>query len=153
MKNDRPPTCKFSKWLMGNNKSSLPGLMLVLCVCVRNHCYILTLLLGVVKVLWEGEAVGDLQCFPNHQPHKEPCHQLRTATFLLTVFDNLQRNLVPSVGGREGGREAEREEERQRWREAEREGERQRWRDGRDGGRQGWRGAGMEGGRDGGRQR
>ena len=104
-----------------------------------------TFLLGVVEVLWEGETVGDLQRLPNHQPHEEPCHQLRTAPFLLTVLDNLQRNLVPLVGGKEGEKEGQMEEVELKEAEAEME-------EGRDGGRQGWREAEMEEGRDEGRQ-
>ena len=72
---------------------------------------LLTLLLGVVEVLREGETVGDLQRPPNHQPHQEPRHQLRTATFLLTVFDNLERNLAPSQW------KGESERRRDKWRE------------------------------------
>ena len=40
MNNDYPPPCKSSKWLVQNNKSSLPGLTMILaCSCsVRHDC-------------------------------------------------------------------------------------------------------------------
>ena len=34
MNNDCPLACKFRKWLMGNNKSSLPGLRVVTAIII-----------------------------------------------------------------------------------------------------------------------
>ena len=52
-----------------------------------------TFFLSIVQILWQWEAVSDLQCGAHHQSHQESRHQFWTTALLLTVLDNLQSHL------------------------------------------------------------